>query len=505
MSALLATPRVEVALRVLAAGVGFLFLLMGLGFLVMPEVLTTALLAAEPARAVGINSLRGDFGGLFLGLSLFTLVGTSTRHHWLLLVPIVFLALIVMGRLISLVVDDLPLVAKGALASELAFLAILALSMRSTSLRPDAGGRTHVGSVVFRKRFALAIGIVVALVTLAFQGQRQIGMRLLGGLASSFVTANGLERLPDGLHVGLAGTGAPLPDQRRRGPCTFVLAGKHLFIVDSGPGSTLSLESMRVPLGDIQAVLLTHVHSDHIGGLGELMLKAWTRGARPEPLKVVGPEGVEAVVAGFNLAYSIDRGFRVAHHGPVVAPAGGAGGVAETLTSFGPDGTAVVFQTENLKVTAFLVDHRPVEPALGYRFDYKGRSVVISGDTLPSESLRRQAQGADVLLHEALQPEMLRVIHDAALAAGRVSAAKVTADILTYHSFPEEVARIARDANVGHVVLHHLIPPVPVRVLHSAFLGDARKISPGPITMGIEGMVLSLRPDRSSVDLGWLL
>ena len=329
MSTLLASPRVEVALRVLAAGVGILFLLMGLGFLVMPEVLATALFAAEPARAVGINSLRGDFGGLFLGLSLFTLVGTSTRHHWLLLVPIVFLALIVMGRLISLVVDDLPLVAKGALASELAFLAILALSMRSTSLRPDAGGSTHVSSVVFRKRFALAIGIVFVLVTLAFQGQRQIGMRLLGGLASSFVTTNGLERLPDGLHVGLAGTGAPLPDQRRRGPCSFVLAGKHLFIVDSGPGSTLSLEAMRVPLGDIQAVLLTHVHSDHIGGLGELMLKAWTRGARPEPLKVVGPAGVEAVVAGFNLAYSIDTGLRVAHHGPLVAPAGGAGGVGD--------------------------------------------------------------------------------------------------------------------------------------------------------------------------------
>jgi len=168
VSTLLATPRVEVALRVLAAGVGILFLLMGLGFLVMPEVLATALLAAEPARAVGINSLRGDFGGLFLGLSLFTLVGTSTRHRWLLLVPIVFLALIVMGRLISLAVDDLPLVAKGALASELAFLAILALSMRSTSLSPDAGGRAHVGSVVFRKRFALAIAIMVALVTLAF-------------------------------------------------------------------------------------------------------------------------------------------------------------------------------------------------------------------------------------------------------------------------------------------------------------------------------------------------
>jgi ribonuclease Z len=505
MSDALATPRVEVALRWLAAAVGVLLLLMGIGFLVMPELLATVLLAAEPARAVGINSLRGDFGGLFLGMGLFVLVGTLTRHQTLLLVPIVFLVLIVMGRLISVIVDDLPVVTTGALVGELIFLSVLGLSMRASYLRQGSSAHRSVDAATIRLRVVVALGLVVVVVVGAFQAQRQIGLRLLGAVASSQLRSDGLDGLPDGLHIGLAGTGAPLPEQRRHSACSFVLAGKHLFIVDSGPGSTKALELMRLPLGDIQAVLLTHMHSDHIGGLGELMLKAWTRGARKQPLKVVGPDGVGKVVEGFNIAYAIDAGLRIAHHPPTIAAPEGAGGIAETISSFDANGDATVFQAQDLKVTAFLVDHRPAAPAVGYRFDYKGRSVVISGDTLPSESLRRQAQGADILLHEALQPEMLQIMHDAALRAGQTNAAQLSSDILTYHTFPEEVARIARDARVRQVVLHHFLPQVPMRILHSAFLGDARKIFRGPITMGVEGMLLSLPPESSDVRRGWLM
>jgi ribonuclease Z len=156
-------------------------------------------------------------------------------------------------------------------------------------------------------------------------------------------------------------------------------------------------------------------------------------------------------------------------------------------------------------VTAFLVDHRPVKPAFGYRFDYKGRSLVISGDTLPSESLRRQAQGADILLHEALQPEMLQIIHDAGLRRGQPNQAQLAKDIPSYHTFPEEVARIARDVNVRHVVFHHFLPQVSMRIFHSAFLGDTRKIFSGPVSMGVEGMMFSLPAETSDIDLRWLL
>jgi hypothetical protein len=124
------TNLIESVLRVLSGGIGFIFLLLGLGFLILPEVFAIAFFA-EPARAVGINSLRGDFGALFLGMSFFCLLGTFSSHRWLLLVPIVFLTLVILGRLTSLVIDDLPMVMAGTLVSELVFLSVLTLSVIS--------------------------------------------------------------------------------------------------------------------------------------------------------------------------------------------------------------------------------------------------------------------------------------------------------------------------------------------------------------------------------------
>jgi len=211
------------------------------------------------------------------------------------------------------------------------------------------------------------------------------------------------------------------------------------------------------------------------------------------------------VVHGFNQAFSLDAGYRFAHHGDRVAPMEGAGGIPETIEVFDENKGTVVFQTNDLKVTAFLVDHRPVEPAVGFRFDYKGRSVVISGDTLPCESLRRQAVGVDLLVHEALQPEMLRVMNQAGATSGRDVVANVSLDILTYHTFTEEAARIARDAKARHLVLFHIIPPMPAAVFQSAFLGDSRKYYKGPITVGVDGMLFSLPPNSTNILKKWLL
>lgn len=505
MKSILGNDRIELILRVLSGAVGLIFLLLGLGFLIMPEVLAIAFFA-EPARAVGINSLRGDFGALFLGMSFFCLLGVFTRYRWLLTVPAVFLALVIIGRLTSFAIDDLPMVMAGALVSELIFLAVLALSLISYSLRSDLQSRPPVLKTLYGRRFLVVLGIVIIVVAGAFMSFRQIGMGLWNRTVTSRIAnQSAIEQLPDGLHVGLAGAGSPMPDSKRKGVCTFVLAGKHLFIIDSGPGSTLNLELMKVPLANIQAVLLTHLHSDHIAGLGELMLKAWTYGARTEPLKILGPEGVGTVVHGFNQAFSPDAGFRFAHHGRAVAPPEGAGGSAKTINVLDENKGTVVFQTGDLKVTAFLVDHRPVKPAFGFRFDYKGRSVVISGDTLPTESLRRQAKGVDLLLHEAMQPEMLRTINQAGMASGSNVTANVASDILTYHTFPEEAARIARDADVRHLVLFHILPPMPAAIFHSAFLGDSRKYYKGPITIGMDGMLFSMLPNSTKIIKQWIL
>lgn len=141
-----------------------------------------------------------------------------------------------MGRVTSVIVDDLPLVTGLALASELLFLGILILSMRSSSLRPDVESRPATHTPAALKRAALGVGVVALVVAGAFHFQRQIGLRIFTAAANRMSGGNRLDGLLDGLHVGLAGTGSPLPDQRRHGACSFVLAGKHLFIVDSGPG-----------------------------------------------------------------------------------------------------------------------------------------------------------------------------------------------------------------------------------------------------------------------------
>ena len=306
----------------------------------------------------------------------------------------------------------------------------------------------------------------------------------------------------DGLHAGLCGIGSPLADAKRAGPCIAVVAGKHLYIVDSGDGSTKNINLMGFQAGKIDAVLLTHFHSDHIAGLGELMLQRWAGGSNELPLDIIGPEGVETVVDGFNKAYSLDTGYRIAHHSPEVMPSSGAGGIARAFT-LGPeeDASVVVVDKDGVKITAFKVNHRPIVPAVGYRFDYKGRSLVISGDTVYSASLREHSKGVDLLFHEALSPWMVKLIHEQARFFPFPSLQEVTEVIRSYHSSPEDAAKIAGEAGVGRLVLYHIIPPLPSPLLNPLFLGDAKKYYQGPITMGVDGMLFELPANSKEIIL----
>jgi ribonuclease Z len=490
--------------RILAGVVGLLLLLLGIGFLIMPEVVATFMLSLRTSGA-GINSLRADLGALFLGMGVFTLLGVFSRHRWWLVVPIAFLVSVVIGRLISVSVDPFPAATTRALVGELIFVFILSFAMVSHALSSRTELRPQVLRTFISRGFLIPAAIVVVLLVGAFAIRPQIGSQLWSRAISGMISQSEIEDLPDGLHVGLAGTGSPLPDAQRVGQSIFVIAGEHLFIIDSGPGSTLNLERMKVPIETADAILLTHFHSDHIADLGELLLKSWTYGARTEPMLVMGPEGVESVVEGFNMAFALDAEYRHAHHGDAVAPTTGAGGRAKTITGFGDDESIVIFQTDDLTATAFLVDHRPVKPAVGYRFDYKGRSVIVSGDTMPSESLMRQAEGVDLLIHETANPDMLAVLNRAASDADQDIAASVANDILTYHTFPEETARIARDANAGYLVMTHILPPMPAAILHPAFMGDSKNIFDGPITIAYDGMLFSLLPDKIDIERQWLL
>jgi ribonuclease Z len=336
----------------------------------------------------------------------------------------------------------------------------------------------------------ICTGVAIAGVAGVKYYQAEIGQALFERAVSARVGTDATAELPDGLHVGLCGTGSPLPNVDRAGPCTVIIAGERVFVVDAGEGGARNIQLMGIAPGRVERLFLTHFHSDHIDGLGPMMLLRWTGASAATPLPVHGPAGVEAVIGGFNAAYAADNGYRVAHHGPAIVPPMGGGATAMPFTLAG--NSAVVFDGRGVRITAFKVDHDPVSPAVGYRFDYKGRSVVISGDTAKSASLVAASKGADLLVHEALQPRMVAAMTRALDAKGIGNTAKITRDILDYHASPEEAAEAAKAAGVKQLVLSHIVPPVPSAFFYPAFLGDAAKRFSGPIVVGEDGMLFSL-------------
>jgi ribonuclease Z len=300
-----------------------------------------------------------------------------------------------------------------------------------------------------------------------------------------------------GLHVVLCGTGSPLPDKERAGACTAVIAGGELVLVDVGPGSWESLDLANMPTGALSAVLLTHFHSDHIGDLGEAVTQSWIAG-RVRMLEVYGPAGTAQVVNGFNQAYSADAQYRTTHHGEDYMPAASAPAIAREIALDETEGAeALAFERNGLRVTMFRVKHDPVRPAVGYRFDYAGRSVVVSGDTAKSAGVLAHAKGADILIHEGLQPEMMTRVSTVADRIGKTRLAKMARDTLNYHTSPIEAAEIARDAGVGMLVFTHMVPPPSNFLTRRMFLAGVADVFPGTIVLGEDGMRFDLPPKSS--------
>jgi len=347
----------------------------------------------------------------------------------------------------------------------------------------------------------VALGVILVAGGGLWAARAALAMRAMSRILAHNLGADPLADLPDGLHVGLCGTGSPLPDPGRSGPCTAVIAGKRIFIVDTGEGAAKSLSLMGMMPARAERVFLTHFHSDHIDGLGAVLLQHWGGGAAKAPLPVHGPQGVDQVVAGFNAAYRLDRSYRIAHHGPKVMPPEGFGGLAAPfqISAQGPD--VVLIDDPDLKVTTFPVRHNPVEPAVGYKFVYKGRSAVISGDTAPSPRLEAEAKGVDVLVHEALSPNLVAMQERAAHAAGRSNIEAVFHDIPGYHTSPEAAAAIAQRAGVGYLVFSHIVPALPMRALYGPFLGRSRQIFHGRLRIGEDGDMLSLPAGSTEIKL----
>ena len=327
-----------------------------------------------------------------------------------------------------------------------------------------------------------------------------------------FMIEKGIERnshrdtfKDDALYVITTGTGAPLPETNRVGPQTVVIAGNQILVFDAGHGSTLKLEMSGVEASAISGLFLTHYHSDHIGDIGELMLKRWASNVAAKPLPIYGPVGLDQVVAGFESAYELDKGYRIAHHGEDLLPVEAFGGDVIEF-DLGADLTTskVVYSSGDVEVIAFNVDHFPIVPAVGYRVNYKDRSVVISGDTIYTESLIDHAMGADLFISEALHMGFSKMVSDASEDMDS-NLSDVAHDIQDYHISPEDAAIVAREAGIKQLVLTHILPPIPSRILEAGFTKEARAVYDGEIYISHDGTMMKMLVNSEDIKITELL
>jgi ribonuclease Z len=242
------------------------------------------------------------------------------------------------------------------------------------------------------------------------------------------------------IEVTLLGTGSPIPDPHRAGPATLVRAGGATILIDCGRGVLLRAAAAGTGANQLDVLLLTHLHSDHITDLGDVITSRWVTSFVPTPLLVLGPPGTQAVVDATLASLAPDIGYRLAHH--------------EDLTWSPPvevrevtEGEVWCDGTGEVRIVAGPTDHRPVAPTVGYRVDHGGASVVLAGDTVPCAGLDTLCEGADALVHTVIREELI-----AALPIQRLQ------DVCDYHSSVEQAAATAARAGVATLILTHYVP-----------------------------------------------
>jgi len=197
------------------------------------------------------------------------------------------------------------------------------------------------------------------------------------------------------------------------------------------------------------------------------------------------------------MAYQIDSTYRIAHHGTKVANPASFGAVAREIDLSG--GSKVVYNKDGVKITAFNVSHAPVHPAFGYRVDYKGRSVAISGDTAYDSNIAIASKDVDVLFHEALNMDMVKTMQEAAKTNGAKGLEKILFDIQDYHTSPVDAAKTAKQAGASDLVLYHIVPMLPSDALIPMFVRGASDEFDGKITVSEDGTIVRLPVDSKAI------
>ena len=269
----------------------------------------------------------------------------------------------------------------------------------------------------------------------------------------------------------LLGTGGgPRPRKANSASAQVIVANETAYVVDCGDGVARQLAFAGVPLPKLRHVFISHHHSDHNADYGNLLWLAWTAGLRTR-VDTWGPPPLEKMTKLFFEMNAQDIDTRIADEGrvpliPLVQ--------VHELTQGG-----LVMQDENVKVTAALVHHPPVVPSFGYRFDGADRSIVISGDTAPSDNLIKLARGADILVHDALYvPGVERLV------ARVPNATALKQSILSHHTSAEDAGRVAQAAGVKKLVLSHLVPPDDPAITEQMWIDAARTHFRGEVILG---------------------
>ena len=279
--------------------------------------------------------------------------------------------------------------------------------------------------------------------------------------------------------VTLLGTGVPIPSAERFGPATLIEAGDQVVLIDAGRGATIRLFQIGVPIGKIDALLLTHFHSDHTVGIPDLWLTGWLSsyfGARQKPFHVIGPIGTEKLMHHLEAAYSRDVEIRIEDEKLSKEYA------RITTKEFIQDG--VVYEAHGLRVIAFTVDHgAAIRPAYGYRIEYQGHVAVISGDTRYNENVVAYGSGADLLVHEVAiaRPELLGEPH--------------IQRIVNHHTTAREAGLVFARTKPKLAVYTHLVMLASETITAPAIdelIAETRTTYAGPLVVGEDLMSFSI-------------
>jgi ribonuclease Z len=331
---------------------------------------------------------------------------------------------------------------------------------------------------------------------------KSLSLLALGTIATSIYAAspaaNAVKPLPqDGkVHIYVCGTGVPqlYMQEIHKPSCLAVVADNQFLLFDAGEGSIQTLAAMGLPYTKISNIFITHWHSDHFAGLGQVANGSWVDG-RNQPLNVYGPYGVKQVVNGLKESYQFDTEFRAIDSQNMLDPSN-AMPVPHLIDVIHQDKT--VYQKNDIKITAFEVDHRPVYPAVGYRLQYKNCSVTISGDTTVIPSETAEAKNATVFISESLNAHDVKTMADMEKKAGNMTKYALMNEIPKYHSDTLQLAKIAQSAQAKNLVLTHFVPPfVPTVQAKNDFIKGMDQYYKGNIIVANDKDELVLTPNAN--------